>query len=214
MSRNTHLLSLIDAQPSNLGKKGADRGHDGRLYYGKTGHGIVSAKAGENVGASMIRDLKGVIEREKARVGVFLTLTEPTKPMITEAASAALQEEHGFAPVPAYRSSPSNRRWPCANAPSASPLAAKTPSNARPARKTPPAKAPSTRRVRIHCAPYGSGPAPTLQSHHPMPRVTPSKAGTQLCRMPPLCPTDPRLPGDDKTSAPCTSLPLRGGGSG
>ena len=79
-------LALIDAQPGNLGKKGADRGLDGRIYYGKTGHGIVSVKAGENIGVSMIRDLKGVIEREKAGIGVFLTLTEPTKPMITEAA--------------------------------------------------------------------------------------------------------------------------------
>jgi site-specific DNA-methyltransferase (adenine-specific) len=93
-------LSLIDAQPGNLGKKGADRGLDGRLYYGKTGHGIVSVKAGDNVGVSMIRDLNGVIEREKAGIGVFLTLTEPTKPMVTEAASAGLHEEPGFAPVP------------------------------------------------------------------------------------------------------------------
>ena len=84
----------------NLGKKGADRGLDGRLYYGKTGQGIVSVKAGENIGVSMIRDLKGVIERERAGVGVFLTLTEPTKPMIAEAASAGLHEEPGFAPVP------------------------------------------------------------------------------------------------------------------
>jgi site-specific DNA-methyltransferase (adenine-specific) len=38
--------------------------------------------------------------RERAGVGVFLTLTEPTKPMIAEAASAGLHEEPGFAPVP------------------------------------------------------------------------------------------------------------------
>jgi site-specific DNA-methyltransferase (adenine-specific) len=93
-------LSLIDAQPGNLGKKGADRGLDGRLYFGKTGHGIVSVKAGDNIGVSMIRDLKGVIERERAGIGVFLTLTPPTKPMVTEAASAGLHEEPGFAPVP------------------------------------------------------------------------------------------------------------------
>lgn len=95
-------LSLIAAQPGNFGKKGADRGLDGRLYFGAKGTtlGIVSVKAGENVGVSMIRDLKGVIERERAGVGVFLTLTEPTKPMITEAASAGLHEEPGFAPVP------------------------------------------------------------------------------------------------------------------
>lgn len=95
-------LSLIAAQPGNFGKKGADRGLDGRLYFGAKGTtlGIVSVKAGENVGVSMIRDLKGVIERERAGVGVFLTLSEPTKPMIAEAASAGLHEEPGFAPVP------------------------------------------------------------------------------------------------------------------
>lgn len=95
-------LSLIGAQPGNFGKKGADRGLDGRLYFGVKGAtlGIVSVKAGENVGVSMIRDLKGVMDRERAGVGVFLTLTEPTKPMITEAASAGLHEEPGFAPVP------------------------------------------------------------------------------------------------------------------
>jgi DNA modification methylase len=95
-------LSLIAAQPGNFGKKGADRGLDGRLYFGAKGTslGIVSVKAGENVGVSMIRDLKGVIDRERAGVGVFLTLTEPTKPMISEAASAGLHEEPGFAPVP------------------------------------------------------------------------------------------------------------------
>jgi site-specific DNA-methyltransferase (adenine-specific) len=57
-------------------------------------------KAGENVGVSMIRDLKGVIERERAGVGVFLALTELTKPMIAEAASAGLHEEPGLAAVP------------------------------------------------------------------------------------------------------------------
>ncbi len=93
-------LSLIAVQPGNFGKKGADRGLDGRLYFGAKGTtlGIVSVKAGENIGVSMIRDLKGVIERERAGVGVFLTLTEPTKPMISEAASAGLHEEP--APVP------------------------------------------------------------------------------------------------------------------
>lgn len=33
-------------------------------------------------------------------MGVFLTLTPPTKPMVQEAASAGLHEEPGFAPVP------------------------------------------------------------------------------------------------------------------
>jgi len=36
----------------------------------------------------MIRDLKGVLDREKSPIGVFLTLAEPTRPMEAEAASA------------------------------------------------------------------------------------------------------------------------------
>lgn len=95
-------LSLIAAQPGNFGKKGADRGLDGRLYFGAKGTslGIVSVKAGANVGVGMIRDLKGVMEREKAGVGVFLTLAEPTRDMVKEAASAGQYEEPGFAAVP------------------------------------------------------------------------------------------------------------------
>lgn len=95
-------LSLIAAQPGNLGKKGADKGIDGRIYFGAKSEGtaIVSVKAGDNVGVSMIRDLRGVIERDKAAIGIFLTLAEPTKPMVTEAAGAGQFEIEGFEPVP------------------------------------------------------------------------------------------------------------------
>lgn len=93
-------LSLIAAQPGNLSKKGADRGIDGNIYFGKTSRAIVSVKAGDNVGVSMIRDLRGTIERERADIGIFLTLTPPTKPMITEAAAAGQFEMDGFSPVP------------------------------------------------------------------------------------------------------------------
>ena len=83
-------LSLIAAQPGNLGKKGADKGIDGNLFFGAKheGRAIVSVKAGDNVGVAMIRDLRGVIEREGAGIGVFLTLAEPSRPMVTEAAGA------------------------------------------------------------------------------------------------------------------------------
>ncbi|MCC5983041.1 MAG: restriction endonuclease [Rhodobacteraceae bacterium] len=93
-------LSLINAQPGNLSKKGADRGIDGNIYFGKTNRAIVSVKAGDNVGVSMIRDLRGVIERERADIGIFLTLTPPTKPMTTEAAAAGQFDMEGFHPVP------------------------------------------------------------------------------------------------------------------
>ncbi len=93
-------LSLINAQPGNLSKKGADRGIDGNIYFGKTARAIVSVKAGDNVGVAMIRDLRGVIERENAEIGIFLTLTPPTKPMGAEAAAAGQFELEGFQPVP------------------------------------------------------------------------------------------------------------------
>jgi len=41
-----------------------------------------------------------VIERDKAAIVVFLTLSEPTKPMIREAAGAGQFEMEGFSPVP------------------------------------------------------------------------------------------------------------------
>ncbi|ROU02487.1 site-specific DNA-methyltransferase [Histidinibacterium lentulum] len=93
-------LSLIAAQPGNLSKKGADRGIDGNIFFGKTGRAIVSVKAGDNVSVAMIRDLRGVIEREGAEIGIFLTLTEPKRTMLAEAAAAGQFEMEGFAPVP------------------------------------------------------------------------------------------------------------------
>jgi site-specific DNA-methyltransferase (adenine-specific) len=44
-----------------------------------------------------------VIKRERAGIGVFPTLTEPTNPMVTAAASAGLHEEPGFAPVQRFQ---------------------------------------------------------------------------------------------------------------
>ena len=48
----------------------------------------------------MIRNLRGVIERERADIGIFLTLAEPSRPMVTEAAGAGLCEVAGFGSVP------------------------------------------------------------------------------------------------------------------
>ncbi len=93
-------LSLIGAQPGNNLKKGADRGIDGNIYFGKTSRALVSVKAGDNVGVSMIRDLVGTVQREKAEIGIFLTLTEPTKPMVTEAAAAGQFTDDSGSSVP------------------------------------------------------------------------------------------------------------------
>ena len=83
-------LGLVGARPTEQ-KKGADKGIDGRLFFhdekgGKTKQIILSVKAGA-LHAPYVRDLRGVIEREKAEIGVLLCFDEPTKLMRTEAAS-------------------------------------------------------------------------------------------------------------------------------
>jgi site-specific DNA-methyltransferase (adenine-specific) len=74
-------------------KKGADKGIDGRLYMtdreGETKTVIISVKGG-HVTASQVRDLRGVIEREDAAIGVFITLEPATAPMRKEAAEAGI----------------------------------------------------------------------------------------------------------------------------
>jgi DNA modification methylase len=89
-------LGLVGARPVEQ-KKGADKGIDGRLYFhddmkgGQTKQVIFSVKAGY-VTVSQIRDLRGVIEREKAQIGVLLAMEEPTKPMRSEAAGAGFYD--------------------------------------------------------------------------------------------------------------------------
>jgi site-specific DNA-methyltransferase (adenine-specific) len=46
-------------------------------------------KAG-GVSVPQVRDLVGVLAREKAEIGVFLCFEEPTRPMLREAAEAGL----------------------------------------------------------------------------------------------------------------------------
>jgi site-specific DNA-methyltransferase (adenine-specific) len=88
-------LDLVGAQPvGGTQKKGADRGIDGVISFstgprGEVGRALVSVKSGA-VNVGMVRDLKGVLEREKAEIGLFITLEEPTAPMRQEAASAGL----------------------------------------------------------------------------------------------------------------------------
>ncbi len=45
-------------------------------------------RAGKTVTVSHVRDLRGVIDWEKAEIGVLICMAEPTKPMKAEAASA------------------------------------------------------------------------------------------------------------------------------
>ena len=87
-------LSVVEAQPFKGGRKGADGGVDGYIFFkpdGKrTEKAIVSVKGGGHVSDTMVKDLITTVEHEKAGMGVFITLTAPTKPMIARAATAGL----------------------------------------------------------------------------------------------------------------------------
>ena len=89
-------LGLIGARPVEQ-KKGADRGIDGRVYFhdegpsGKTKQIVISVKAGK-LHAPYVRDLRGVMDREKAEMGVLLSLERPTAQMRAEAASTGFYE--------------------------------------------------------------------------------------------------------------------------
>ena len=85
-------LSMIDSIPYKGGKKGGDGGVDGYVYFkpdGKTTEkAIVSVKGGLTLTPSMVKDLVVTVDNEKAKMGIFLTLTPPTKGMVAEAAKA------------------------------------------------------------------------------------------------------------------------------
>lgn len=89
-------LTLVGARPTEQ-KKGADQGIDGRLYFHDEGEKkgtkqiIFSVKAGK-LHATYVRDLVGVVSREKAAIGVLLTFAKPTQPMRREAAGQGFYE--------------------------------------------------------------------------------------------------------------------------
>jgi len=82
------VLSLIGARPFGDKRKGADTGIDGYIYFmdekDKVKSGIIQVKSGK-VSVKDIRDLGHVIDREKANIGIFITLEMPTPSMKKEA---------------------------------------------------------------------------------------------------------------------------------
>lgn len=100
-------LGLVGARPAAQDeKKGADGGIDGRLYFhdevrGSTKQVIISVKGGKSIPANAVRDLLGTVEREKAAIGVLISIAEPTRSMREFAASAGFYDSKGF-----------NRRYP------------------------------------------------------------------------------------------------------
>jgi site-specific DNA-methyltransferase (adenine-specific) len=99
-------LSLVQAKPlggqegSKTGKKGSDKGIDGVITFlddktGKPKQVIVQVKSG-HVKSGDVRDLIGVLDREKAAMGVFITLEAPTSDMQMEAVKAGFYHSPGW----------------------------------------------------------------------------------------------------------------------
>ena len=97
---------MIKARPlggdgGKEGKKGSDKGIDGIINFmddakGKPKRVIVQVKSGK-VKSGDIRDLRGVIDREGAAIGVFVTLESPSRDMMTEAATTGVYNSQFWA---------------------------------------------------------------------------------------------------------------------
>jgi site-specific DNA-methyltransferase (adenine-specific) len=83
-------VDLVGGQPYRDKRKGADTGIDGYLWFGdeknKYKKAIISVKGGKNVHVDKVRELCHVVDREKAQIGIFISLEEPTMQMKHEAA--------------------------------------------------------------------------------------------------------------------------------
>jgi len=84
-------LGLVGARPVEQ-RKDANKGIDGRIWFyddpqGKTKQIVLLVKSGRT-SVKDVRDLRSVLERECAEIGVLITLQEPGKTMFTEAAAA------------------------------------------------------------------------------------------------------------------------------
>ncbi len=91
-------IGLIPRAFPSQQKKGADTGIDGMLYFTDNPREhpkkvVIQVKSGR-VGVKDIRDFRGVLEREKATLGLFVTLEPPTRDMVREA------EQAGFYTTP------------------------------------------------------------------------------------------------------------------
>ena len=94
-------VSLLEAQPQSgqaggQQRRGADRGVDGMLYFldgpRRTPHRAVIQVKGGRVSSPQVRDLRGVVEREQAALGLFISLEPPTRDMRQEATAAGFHQ--------------------------------------------------------------------------------------------------------------------------
>jgi DNA modification methylase len=88
-------LGLVGARPVEQ-KKGADKGIDGKIVFqgdapGEFEQVILSVKAG-HTGRDHVQSLRGVIDGQKAAIGVLISMQNPTGPMKEEAVTAGFFE--------------------------------------------------------------------------------------------------------------------------
>ena len=93
-------LGLVDARPGNDRRRGADAGVDGYINFfdddsGEAKTVLVQVKSG-HVQRNVIATLKGDMERERAEMGLLVTLEPPTGPMVQEAAAAGFYVPEHF----------------------------------------------------------------------------------------------------------------------
>lgn len=94
-------LSLVNAMPvGGSEKKGADKGIDGVITFlddatGKPKRCLVQVKSG-HVNRGTVEQLVGTITREKAEMGLLVTLEPSTGPMRTEAVEAGFYHSPGW----------------------------------------------------------------------------------------------------------------------
>lgn len=86
-------VSLVDGQPNE--KQVGDKGIDGVIRFPTdnkqgVGRALVSVKGGKQINPGMVRDLVGTVEQQKADMGVFICLSEPTRGMIEVANGSGL----------------------------------------------------------------------------------------------------------------------------
>jgi site-specific DNA-methyltransferase (adenine-specific) len=88
-------ISLVGARPVDQKRKGADKGVDGVKYINITPFSkkrntikvVVQVKSG-HISVKDVREFRTVVDNAKAHIGAFITLSNPTEPMLREALSA------------------------------------------------------------------------------------------------------------------------------
>lgn len=96
-------LTEFEVFSTTFGTKGADKGVDGIGQYlvdpnsSETIKAAFQVKGGTHIQSKDIDALMGAMEKHKCQLGVFLTIENPTKPMMETVASS------GFVDVPGYK---------------------------------------------------------------------------------------------------------------